>query len=114
VIVIDDDSPPAKTPSAAKEPAVADASTPAAATAPAGSFGKIAPNPACVARKLTSKFVVLGPRLQSLNIFEININRWYEAKGPENVRAVIGIMKGQKYLPEETRKRRRLDGEEDE
>jgi hypothetical protein len=46
-----------------------------------------------------------------LNIFDIDANRWYDAKSPENVRAVIGIVKGEKSLPDETNKRRRIDDE---
>ena len=65
-------------------------------------------------RILTSDVVVLGPRLQSLDILEIGRNRWYEAKSQGDVRAVIGIKKGERYLPEETKKRRRVEGEEDE
>lgn len=94
-VAIDGDSSPANAPSAAAESDVTDVSTPDIVTAPPGSL-------------------VLGPRLQSLDIFEINRNRWYEAKSSENVRAVIGIVKGERYLPGEPRKRRRVDGEGDE
>jgi hypothetical protein len=63
-------------------------------------------------RNLHRIFTALGPRLQSLDIFEVDKERWYEAKSSENnVRAVIGIMKGEESLPQETRKRRKVDGE---
>jgi hypothetical protein len=47
-----------------------------------------------------------------LDIFEVDKERWYEAKSSKNnMRAVIGIMKGEESLPQETRKRRRVAGE---
>lgn len=112
-VVVGGDSSPANAPSAADESGVADASTPDMATAPPGSFGKNI-FPAHMLALHTHIIIttpVLGPRLQSLDIFEINKNRWYEAKNLENVRAVIGIVKGERYLPGEPRKRRRVDGE---
>ncbi|GAB1315574.1 hypothetical protein MFIFM68171_05784 [Madurella fahalii] len=50
----------------------------------------------------------IGSRVQTVDILAVDRDRWYEAKNSENVRAVIGILNGEKYLPNETRKRRRL------
>jgi hypothetical protein len=58
----------------------------------------------------TQDSVALGQPLQSLNI--LDIDQWYESKSSQgNVRAVIGVVGGEKSVSEETRKRRRLDGE---
>ncbi|KAL2132429.1 hypothetical protein VTI74DRAFT_3798 [Chaetomium olivicolor] len=76
--------------SAETEPSVVDASALATTTAPAGSFA-------------------LGPRLRTLDIFQIDRERWYEARSSENVQAVIGILSGEKFLSAETRKRPRMD-----
>ncbi|KAK3309069.1 uncharacterized protein B0T15DRAFT_483533 [Chaetomium strumarium] len=62
----------------------------ATATVPAGSF-------------------TLGPRLCTLDVFKIDKERWYEARNAENVQAVIGILAGEKSLPEETKKRPRIE-----
>ncbi|KAJ0120105.1 hypothetical protein J7T55_000958 [Diaporthe amygdali] len=48
----------------------------------------------------------LGAQLAELNILEID--RWYEAVDTSNVRAVIGIKKGERHLSGEPRKRRRM------
>ncbi|KXX81537.1 hypothetical protein MMYC01_202498 [Madurella mycetomatis] len=53
-------------------------------------------------------FIAIGPRLQSLDILAIDTDRWYEERSFGNMRAVIGIVNGEKYLPDETRKRRRV------
>ncbi|KAM7187192.1 hypothetical protein V8F33_011371 [Rhypophila sp. PSN 637] len=52
---------------------------------------------------------MLGPRLDALDIFKVDRKRWYEARSNDDMRAVIGILSGEKILPEESRKRRRLD-----
>jgi hypothetical protein len=51
---------------------------------------------------------VLGAPLNHLDIFTVK-GGWYEAENAEKVKAVIGILDGEKTLVEETRKRRRLD-----
>ncbi|KAK0738005.1 hypothetical protein B0T18DRAFT_492092 [Schizothecium vesticola] len=52
---------------------------------------------------------VLGLQLGTLDIFKVDRERWYEARSDDNVQAVIGILSGEKTLPEESRKRRRLE-----
>lgn len=42
-----------------------------------------------------------------LDVFKLDRERWYEAKNEENVKAVIGILAGEKSLPEESKKRKR-------
>jgi len=39
----------------------------------------------------------------------VDRERWYEARSDDNMQAVIGIFSGEKTLPEESRKRRRLE-----
>ncbi|KAM7185075.1 hypothetical protein V8F20_011940 [Naviculisporaceae sp. PSN 640] len=56
-----------------------------------------------------SQSIVLGSRLDALDIFKVDRERWYEARSNDDMRAVIGILSGEKILPEESRKRRRLD-----
>lgn len=60
---------------------------------------------------LTHGFPALGPRLETLEILELALarDRWYKALNSDDVQAVIGIVKGEKVLPEESRKRRRVD-----
>ena len=76
-----------------------------------GLFGKTISLQSCCSCILTADFIGLGQRLLSLDILEIDRDRWYEAKHSENVRAVIGILKGEQSLSEETRKRRRTEEE---
>jgi hypothetical protein len=57
-------------------------------------------------------FIALGAQLQSLDIFQVDSDRWYNAEfnGAEgSVRAVVGFLRGEKSVPgeEETRKRKR-------
>jgi hypothetical protein len=102
---------PAETRSAAREPAAAGPPPPAPATVQAGSFGKLIPSFRLylILPHLTSEPVVLGRRLRTLDIFTIDRDRWYEGSTTGDVRAVIGILAGEEVLPEETRKRPRME-----
>ncbi len=93
---------------AVRERAAVNASPLATTSAPAGSFSKCFPVQT-LSRILTSDLVALGPRLHTLDVFKIDRERWYEARNSGNVQAVIGILAGEKSLPEETRKRPRID-----
>ncbi|KAL8365390.1 hypothetical protein RB595_004273 [Gaeumannomyces hyphopodioides] len=57
-----------------------------------------------------SKFT-LGNRLETFDILDVDSGRFYDADNPEGVRAVIAIMKGEKKLADEMRKRRRIKEE---
>ncbi len=59
---------------------------------------------------LTSDLVAFGPRLDALDVFKIDRDRWYEVKNSENVQAVIGILAGEKLLSGEPSKKRRRVG----
>lgn len=70
-------------------------------------FCKMSPSqPVLSHRTLTQDIAALGAQLAELNILEID--RWYEAVDTSNVRAVIGIKKGERHLSGEPRKRRRM------
>jgi hypothetical protein len=102
---------PAETRSAAREPAAAGPPPPDPATVQAGSFGKLIPSFRLylILPHLTSEPVVLGRRLRTLDIFTVDRDRWYEGSTTGDVRAVIGILAGEEVLPEETRKRPRME-----
>lgn len=60
---------------------------------------------------LTRNFAALGPQLGTLEFLELSLDgdRWYKAENSVDVQAVIGIVKGEKVLPDESKKRRRVD-----
>jgi hypothetical protein len=76
-----------------------------------GSFGKLTNSliPKILPRILTHQLGVLGSRLRVVDILTVDKDRWYEGRSSEGVRAVVGILTGEEVLPEERRKRPRVD-----
>jgi hypothetical protein len=64
---------------------------------------------------LTHSFAALGPRIDSQELLELALagDRWYKAENSQDVRAVIGFVRGEKVDPEEKKgppkKRVRID-----